>query len=74
MFFTFIIGLIIGVCVSKAVITEKWTDNSKTPYRILVKKRYFKVVEIEDIDSWRMADVHRIKTHGQDLKCTQTNN
>lgn len=61
------IGIIIGIYIVKEVENEKWMDNSSVPYRVYKKGRFFKVVEIESQDSWRMADVHRIKKHGQEF-------
>lgn len=55
----FIAGLVLGLAISNILTNLKWMNNAYVPYKILENRKFFKVTEIDNIESWCFSDVHR---------------
>lgn len=60
-FIIIIISFILGILFGSYIADFKWIANTKEPSRILCKHKFYKVVDIEDADSWKYLKIHEDK-------------
>lgn len=54
-----IITFIIGICIGSLMESSSWRQNAKEPKRLLRGTTFYKVIQLDDEESWKFLKIHK---------------